>query len=192
MFLGDVTAIVLGIIGFLLSLQGLWLLCRALWPTRVERSAECCRRSGVASFFVGIPITVVTVLFFVILWSRGGTPGKVAAWLIGAVFLMYAGAGMSGLVTFIGESLASPVDSVRPWRSTIRGGIVFELACLIPVIGWLVLLPVALILGTGAATLSFFWSPRKDLQATLYANRSRALEPQARELPRLEPMEASR
>jgi len=192
MFLGDITAIALGVIGFLLSLQGLWLLCRALWPTRVERAAECCRRSGVASFFVGIPITLVVVLFAIFIGRRGGTPGQLAAWVIGGIFFIYAGTGMSGLVTFIGERLASPVDSIRPWRSTIRGGVVFELACLIPVIGWFVLLPIGLILGAGAATLSFFWSPRQGLQAALHANRTRGLEPPPRELPRLEPMEATR
>jgi hypothetical protein len=188
MFLGDITAIALGIIGFLLSLQGLWILCRALWPTRVERAADCCRRCAVASFFVGIPITLVVVLFALALGRRLGTPGQVAAWIIGSIFFVYAGTGMSGLVTFIGERLASPVDSVRPWRSTIRGGIALELAFLFPVIGWVVFPAVTLILGAGAATLSFFWTPRRDLQQALYANRARTLETQP--LPTLETMES--
>jgi hypothetical protein len=114
----------------------------------------------------------------------------VAAWVIGGIFLMYAGTGMSGFVTFIGERLASPADAGRPWRATIRGGIAFELACLIPFIGWIGFLGSALILGAGAVTLSFFVTPRQDLQAALQANRARAMQADLAELPALTPTES--
>lgn len=187
---GSVLGITFSIIGFLLSWQGLWLICRAMWPARVQQAAERCRHNAVGSFFLGIPITLAIVLLAVVIAKRGGTPGQVAAWVIGGIFLMYAGTGMSGFVTFIGERLGSPADAGRPWRATIRGGVAFELACLIPFIGWIGLLGGALILGAGAVTLSFFATPRQDLQAALQANRARAMQADVAELPALAPTES--
>lgn len=187
---GSVLGITFSIIGFLLSWQGLWLLCRALWPRRVRRAAERCARSRVASFFIGLPIAAVTVAIAIAAGRRGGTPGQLAGWALGFLFLMYAGTGMSGFVTFIGERLSSPADAVRPWWATVRGGAALEFACLFPVIGWFVLLPCAIVLGTGALTLSFFAAPAPpddDLHSALARNRDAA---GLRDLPRLDPVEA--
>lgn len=191
MFLADVTAIALSIIGFLLSLQGLWLLCRAIWPKRVRQAAQRCQTSRIASLLVGIPMTVVILGLAGAIARRGGTPGHVLGWTIGSIFLLYAGTGMSGFATFVGERLASPYDALRPWWATVRGGAAVELAALFPVIGWFVLLPVVMMLGVGAVTLSFFGnSPRSDLRSTLAANRGRTPQDRIAELPALEPQES--
>lgn len=190
MLLADVVGIALLIIGILLSLQGLWLLCRALWPSRVRRAAERCRTSRITSLLVGVPVTLLVLGLAGAIARRGGTPGQLVGWSIAGVFLLYAGTGMSGFVTFVGERLASPGDALRPWWSTVRGGAAVELACLFPVIGWVVLLPVTLMLGVGAITLSFFGSAsRSDLHSTLAANRAYSTEPRIEQLPELEPQE---
>ena len=59
---GDVWGVTLFIIGFLLSLQGLWLVCRALWPERVEAAAAKCETHRVSSFFTGLGIMFITIL----------------------------------------------------------------------------------------------------------------------------------
>lgn len=191
MFLADVTAIALSIIGFLVSLQGLWLMCRALWPRRVRQTAQRCESNRIASLLIGVPITVVVLGLSGALARRGGMPGHVVGWTLASIFLLYAGTGMSGFVTFVGERLSSPADALRPWWATVRGGAAVELAALFPVIGWFVLLPVVMMLGVGAVTLSFFGnSPRADLRSTLAANRSRAPQNRMAELPPLEPQES--
>src|SRR5579864_2032651 len=153
MLMGQVLAIALAIIGFLLALQGLWLLCRAMWPRRVQRAAERCRRHGVFCFLLGLPVTAILVVAAMFLGGRFGTPGTIGAWLLGGLFLMYAGTGLSGFVTYLGDRLESPADIGRPWRGTVRGGIALELAYLLPIIGWFGLLPASVILGAGATTL---------------------------------------
>ena len=40
-----------------------------------------------------------------------------------------------------------------PWRSTLRGGVVLELTYLLPFLGWFVILPASIIIGSGAANL---------------------------------------
>jgi hypothetical protein len=180
-FLGDSVAVALSIFGFLLALQGVWLVCRALWPWRVERAADQCRRRAIASFLLGVVVSGIVVFALVLSASRLGTFGQLAAWAIGGIFLIYASIGTSGFVTHLGQRLASPADAERPWRATIRGGIAFECACLLPVVGWLGLFPASLILGCGAVTLSFFTADRQDRPANRLP---------AQELPSLEPAEA--
>ena len=188
--MASVIAIALSIIAFLLSLQGLWLLCRATWPGRVRRAAERCRASRLTSLLVGVPITGIVLGIATAIARRGGTPGQIVGWTIAGLFLLYAGTGMSGFVTFVGERLASPTDGLRPWWPTVRGGAAVELACLFPVIGWFVLLPLVIIVGVGAMTLSFFDStPRSDLRSTLAANRAHG-DSRMEQLPPLEPQEA--
>lgn len=191
MLFADVIGIALTIIGFLLSLQGLWLLCRALWPNRVRRTAERCATHRIGALLLGIPITVFTLGLAGAIARRGGTPGQIVGWAIASVFLLYAGTGMSGFVTFIGERLPSPADSWRPWWATVRGGTAVELAILFPVIGWFVLLPVTLMLGVGAVTLSFFGRPRReDLRSALAANRGFIVQQSVDEVAMRQPQES--
>lgn len=180
-FLGDSVAVALSILGFLLALQGVWLVCRALWPRRVERATEQCRRRAITSFVVGAVISGIVIFALILSASRLGTFGQLAAWVLGGLFLIYASVGTSGFVTHMGQRLASPSDIDRPWRATIRGGIAFECACLLPIVGWLGLFPASIILGCGAVTLSFFAADRQDRPANRLP---------ARELPALEPAEA--
>src|SRR5690348_8639111 len=76
MLLGDVAAITLSIIGFLLSLQGLWLLCRALWPNRLRKTAECSRR-WLACFFVGLPVSASAILLAIFIGKTFGAVGQI-------------------------------------------------------------------------------------------------------------------
>src|SRR5438045_5990711 len=155
MLFGDVMAIGLSIAGFLLSLQGVWLVCLAMWPRRVARAAERCERNGVKSFFVGVLLTGVAVLAIALLGKRLGTAGQLAGWAIGFLYLVYSGVGTAGLVTHLGKRLSSPADADRPWRATVRGGVALQLAYLVPLLGWFGLLPLSMIIGAGAVTLSF-------------------------------------
>lgn len=180
-FLGDSFALALAILGFLLSLQGIWLVCRALWPRRVDRAAEQCRRRGIICFVVGALLSGVVILALVLCASRLGTFGQLAAWAVGGIFLIYCSTGTSGFVTHLGQRLTSPADADRPWRATVRGGVALECACLLPIVGWLGLFPASLVLGCGAVTLSFFGRDRFDIPTTRMP---------ARELPSLEPEEA--
>src|SRR5690349_25077046 len=105
MLLGDVAAIALSIIGFLLSLQGLWLLCRALWPNRLRKTAECSRR-WLRCFFVGLPVSASAILLAIFIGKTFGAVGQIAAWIFAGIFAFYAGVGTSGFVTLIGHRLA--------------------------------------------------------------------------------------
>jgi hypothetical protein len=156
MLVADVLSITLAVLGFLLSLQGLWLLCRALWPRRVAAAAARCGRSPVTSFLVGLPVTALVAVAVGAAGKALGAAGQAIAFGVLCLYMVYAHTGVAGFVTHLGRRLPSPADEARPWAATVRGGVVLELAYVVPLVGWFVLLPASVILGAGAMTLSFF------------------------------------
>jgi hypothetical protein len=154
MLMADTMSIFFVILGMMLALPGLWLLCRGLWPEAVAASADRCGKGLWSSFLTGLPITIMMVVVTTVLFKVLGPVGKVAGVGVVCLYMLQAHTGVSGLATSIGRRLATPLDEQRPWRSTLRGGVVLELAYLLPLLGWFVILPASIIIGSGAATLS--------------------------------------
>ena len=164
MLMADVFSIALSIVGFLAALQGLWLVCRAVWPGRFERAVRRCERGLGLPLLTGVVVTAVAVVFISVANALGGAGQALAITLFG-IYLVYGGIGTAALATMLGNRLASPVDDLRPWRATVRGGVALELAFVLPIIGWFGLLPLAIVIGAGATTLTL-WSrkPRPTVE----------------------------
>ena len=154
MLMADTMAIFLVVLGFMLALPGLWLLCRGLWPNRVNRAALTCGRSLYKPFLVGLPVTLGALILAFAAKLMAGPLASIWAGAIICLYLMQASVGVAGLVTCIGERLASPTDNGRVWRTTVRGSIVLVLTYLLPILGWFVIIPASFIIGSGSATLS--------------------------------------
>jgi len=166
MLMADTMSIFFVILGMMLAFPGLWLLCRGLWPKAVATAADRCRKNLWSSFLVGLPITIVMIVVTRILFSVLGPVGKIAGVGVVCLYMLQAHTGVSGLATSIGHRLLSPLDEQRPWRSTLRGGVVLELTYLLPILGWFVILPASIIIGSGAATLGWLSKLRLALFAT--------------------------
>src|SRR5688572_23101370 len=119
MLFGDVIAIALSIVGFLASLQGLWLVCLAMWPQRVRRAVDRCERQAGRCFLVGVVLTGLFALVVAVIAGKGGTVGQLTAFALGFLYLVYAGIGVTALATHIGRRLASPADAERHWKATV-------------------------------------------------------------------------
>lgn len=150
MTMADVLTVVFLFVGLFLALPSYWLLARSLWPRLHEGTARAYREIPVRTGFVGLGATLAMV-------AVGAVLGKVAP----ALGLFFAGgclglalAGAGGLATRIGEGLRAPADDGRDWRLTLKGGVSLELAFLIPVLGWFLILPIALVSGVGAAAVA--------------------------------------
>jgi hypothetical protein len=87
-----------------------------------------------------------------------------AAKLVGALVLsvpiLLALGGSGGFALRIGAGLALPLDEQAPWRRVLRGGTVLALCFLLPLVGWFLVLPWALVSGVGAAILATRHRPR--------------------------------
>jgi hypothetical protein len=164
--MADTMSIFFVILGMMLAFSGLWLLCRGLWPEAVTAAADrCCKRLW-SSFLAGLPITIVMIVLTKTLFNVLGPVGKIASVGVVSLYMLQAHTAVSGLATSIGRRLASPLDEQRPWRSTLRGGVVLELTYLLPFLGWFVILPASIIIGSGAANLGLLSKLKLALFAT--------------------------
>jgi hypothetical protein len=157
MLMADTMAIFFVILGLLLAFPGLWVLCRGLWPRAVAKAAAVCGKGLIKPFLAGLPLTAM-MIFAAAALGNLGPAGKIAAVATVCLYMMVANCGVAGLVTVVGERLAGhsgATDSQQPWRATLRGGVAFGLASLLPILGWFVILPAAVIIGCGANLLSF-------------------------------------
>jgi hypothetical protein len=166
MLMADTMSIFFVILGMMLALPGLWLLCRGLWPEAVAAAADRCRKGLWSSFLMGLPVTIIMVAVTTILFNVLGPVGKVAGVGVVCLYMLQAHTGVSGLVTSIGRRLAAPLDGQRPGRSTLRGGVVLELAYLLPLLGWFVILPASIVIGSGAANLGLLSKLKLAMFAT--------------------------
>ncbi len=174
MLMADTMSIFFVILGMMMAFPGLWLLCLGLWPEAVEAAADRCSKGLWSSFLAGLPSTIVMVVLTLTLFNVLGPIGKIAGVGVICFYMLQAHNGVSGLATSIGRRLGSPIDEQRPWRSTLRGGVVLELTYLLPILGWFVILPASIIIGSGAANLNLL----SKLRLALFA-RSPALKPVA-------------
>jgi hypothetical protein len=156
MFTADRMANFLMVLGCLLAFPGLWLLSRALWPHTVMRSADICRKGLIKPFIYGFPLTVFVILVIAIFANSMSLVGKGTALILASLYVILAHSGVAGLVTCIGERLTSHSDAGQAWHATLRGGIVLDLAYLLPVVGWFFLLPVSMIIGSGTNLIIFY------------------------------------
>ena len=153
MLMADTMAIFFVFLGMLMAFSGLWLMCRGLWPNAVEATAQRCSKRIWPYFLAGIPLTLIMIVLARIFFLLGPV-GKIASVGVVCLYMLQAHTGVSGLVTAIGRRLHSPVDESSPWRATLRGGIALELTYLLPVLGWFVVLPASIIIGTGVINLA--------------------------------------
>jgi hypothetical protein len=164
--MADTMSIFFVILGMMLAFPGLWLLCRGVWPEAVAAAADHCYKHLWSSFLAGLPTTTAMVVLTKVLFNVLGPGGKIAGVGVVCLYMLQAHTGVSGLATSIGRRLASPLDELRPWRSTLRGGVVLELTYLLPLLGWFVILPASMIIGSGAANLGLLSKLKLALFAT--------------------------
>ncbi|MGH9822248.1 MAG: hypothetical protein ACREDR_03160 [Blastocatellia bacterium] len=177
MLLGNVMTVFLGITSFLVVIPALWLLCRGLWPERVARAAARCDRNLYKPLLTGVPVTMATLILAGIFRKLPGGGPLIAGAMLCA-YIVFASAGISGLAAIIGGRLSRQPE-VAPMQATLRGSAILALTFLIPVLGWFLILPASMLIGSGAMALTFLDGNQKTAGSSLAPAPPR---PAAREL----------
>jgi len=138
-------------VGFVVALPAIWLLSRALWPESDGKRREAASRGLFVCFLLGLAPAVGGVVLVMVV-AKLPKMGALAA-LIGGVLLAWGFLGAGGIAGLIGERLWAKAEA---WRQTMRGGVVLVCCALLPVVGWVVLLPLMAIVGGGINILAFF------------------------------------
>ncbi len=151
MLLADTMAIFFVILGLLIAFPSLWLLCSGLWPAFVSESCQLFEKGILKSFFIGIPVTAASVFIIAALGKLPASFGQIGGILSFSLLMLCAQSGLAGLAMLLGRRLKSPVDQERPWKGTLRGGVVLALSYLLPLLGWFLILPASVIIGIGSS-----------------------------------------
>jgi hypothetical protein len=150
-------------LGFFLMFVSYWLAAAALFPDHVGRCSERFGRP-VLTLLIGLLMAGVPIAAGIAVLNVAPAALKWIGLLLIAAPLLAGLVGSAGLARRIGVGLPAPHDSTQPWRAVLRGGVVLALTFLLPILGQLLLIPMVLAAGTGAAFLSW-WAQRRSRRA---------------------------
>lgn len=150
----DVYKILYLLLGFYAVVVSYWLTAAGLAPRLVQRCAETYGARPWKTLLVGL-LTAGPLTFLGIALASRPNPGiKVVGTGMILLLVLIGLIGSAGLAVRIGEGLKAEIDERSPWRRVLRGGLVLGLTFNFPILGWLLVMPAALLSGFGAVVVS--------------------------------------
>ncbi|MFN2400418.1 MAG: hypothetical protein ABR543_17525 [Gemmatimonadaceae bacterium] len=154
MIMADVFKIVFLILGTLIVFVSYWLASTALFPGLTNAARRKYQTHPLRMTFLGIAVVAPSALLGAVLLQSPNPAIKLAGVSVVSVIILFGLIGSTGLSQRIGYGLSALADDQQPWRRVLRGGSVLALTFVLPVIGWFLVLPWALVSGVGAAVSS--------------------------------------
>lgn len=156
----DVYIVTLSIIGFLVTSPGLAAALNLFFPQVTETACQRISRTPMKAFIAGLPVSVLMVGIAAVLNSAGG-PGQGLAFIIVLAWLGLLTLGAAAMARLLGERLSGMTGGGSPLGNIIRGAVIYELASLVPLVGWFLFTPLMSQVAVGAALFGLVrWSPR--------------------------------
>jgi hypothetical protein len=147
---------VVGVIGLVIlgiCLIALMLVVAVLWPGLTRRARQNLEASPGKAFVVGLVNYVFLGAIGLVLMNLG--PIAAIGLLLGAALLVGTFLGLPAVAALIGARLHGLRErDATPWGEIVAGGLALDLAILVPVVGWFILLPALFLWSFGAAALA--------------------------------------
>jgi len=159
--MADVYIVLFTLIGILVSLPALLVALNLLLPRTAHSSYTRLKDTPWQSFFLGVPVASAFLLAVTILSQLPFAAAKALSFLLAFGGMGLGTVGAAGLARLLGERLPGASSPDSRLRLLLKGAVVYELACLVPIVGWFLFAPLAGIMLLGAATFAFIgWLPR--------------------------------
>lgn len=140
------------LIGAVVTIGASLLTARTMFPGFSARCAERCRQP-VRAFFLGL-LTALAAVGVAAFAGKLGKVGQPFVFIIGGMAILLAIAGAAGQVVRMAERTVQAGESAGSWAASRRAASILVLSYVLPVAGWVVILPVSLLTGLGCALLS--------------------------------------
>jgi uncharacterized protein involved in cysteine biosynthesis len=148
-------------VAFPAMLAAWWL----LFPNLITRAQTRIEKSLSSTFRFGLVIVIALTIPIIILFALPFGPAKFLAWILLIASLALSTIGSTGIAAHLGDRMKNASNNLTTLGAFIRGAVVLELAAFFPAIGWLFLLPIALITAFGATGFALLnWMPREKAQ----------------------------
>ena len=154
MIMADVFKIVFLILGTLIVFVSYWLASTALFPVLTNTARRKYQTHPLRMTLLGIAVVAPSALLGAVLLQLPNPLLKLTGAAVVSLLVLLGLVGSTGLSQRIGYGLSALADDQQPWRRVLRGGSVLALTFVLPVIGWFVVLPWALVSGVGASVAS--------------------------------------
>jgi len=157
--MSDILRLLFAIILLTIGLVAYFLVMNALFAPRIERTKSVVQSMPVRSAGIGLVNFVFFAVIATVLLSVAENMGPLlrGILIIPAVVILAALAfvlslGLVAMSNLIGERI---FPNFSAWKQTLWGTVCLSLACVLPFIGWFLLLPYVGFLGIGAVILGF-------------------------------------
>jgi hypothetical protein len=149
-----------------LGLNGMLITWWLLFPNFVERARLRVERTPWATFFMGVAGVIGWAVPILILLALPVGPAKMLGAIAIFLALTFATLGAAGIAAQMARRLArfSP-PGTSDSAAYLRGALALTLAAAVPILGWAVVVPLALIQSMGAAIFALLrWTPKPALR----------------------------
>lgn len=164
--MADVSAIFGILLALGLAFPGLLVTVWLLFPATVERAQRRLELTPWRCFWLGGVVTAGLSLPVTVLLALPSGAAKFAGAAVIAIGLMIASIGAAGLVAKMGAGLTPHSPGLSRAGAFLRGAVALELAAFFPIVGWFIVLPLAVVLALGATAFALLhWAPRPSLAA---------------------------
>lgn len=164
--MADVYTVTLSVIGILISVPALLVAINLLMPDVTKRAQTRLAQTPGRSFWLGAPITAAFALFIAITSQVNIGAVQAMAFIAALLFMGIGSIGGAGLSRLLGERIRPLSNPNSELTNLIRGAVMYELAALVPIVGWFLFAPLAAITLVGAAAFALVkWLPKPASQA---------------------------
>lgn len=149
----DVYIVVFTLIGVLLSLPALLVALNLLMPNVTRYAAARLDLHPYQSFGVGLFVTSLFLAFIIITANIAFGPVRAMSFFATFTGMGLGTLGAAAMSRLLGQRLTQLAHPTSELTNLVRGAIVYELACLFPLVGWFVFIPLVGVTVMGAAAL---------------------------------------
>jgi hypothetical protein len=150
MIVADILMWFLLIAGTYIVINGYWMTTQGLFPHFVERCREKIRSTPFRVLLRGLLATVPYVVVAIAMLRTASPALKFSGATLLLLLVLVGLMGSAGLAAQTGVGLGVSPDQPACWRRVWRGGLVLGLTFILPLVGWLLILPATLVMGVGA------------------------------------------
>jgi hypothetical protein len=154
--MADVYTVTFILIGMLICLPALLVALNLLLPAVTKRIETRLSEKPGRSFVIGVPVTAVLILWVLITAEAGAGVIRGTAFITAAFGMALGTLGAAGMARVIGKRITPLAQPNSTMTNLVRGAVVYELACLFPIVGWFVFAPLIGVTVMGAAVTSLF------------------------------------
>ncbi len=161
--MADVYAVFGTLLALGIAFPGMLTAWKLLFPNVIDRAEQRVAAAPWRSFWAGAGLTFLISLPIAILLGLPFGPVKFLGFVLLMLALAFASLGAAGITASMARRLNRGVqDEPTSPAAFVRAAVALELAAAFPLIGWFIVIPVAILVSFGAAFFAVLrWGTRK-------------------------------